>query len=66
MGFEAWQNPVLAQPLQFINICDHSAQPTLAETESRDRQFEFYILLNSFQEIYDGATFSGCIPRGLK
>jgi hypothetical protein len=64
MGFEARQNPVLAQPLQFFNICNHSAQPILAETESRDRQFEFYILLDNFQEIYDGAT--GCIPRGPK
>lgn len=66
MGFEARQNPVLAQLLQFINICNHSARPTFAETESRDRQFELYIFLNSFQEIYDGATFSCCIPRGSK
>ena len=66
MGCEAWQNPGLAQPLQLINSCNHSARRTLAETESRDKQFEFDMLLNNCQEIYDGATFSSCIARGPK
>jgi hypothetical protein len=63
MAFEARQNQVLpvAQPLQFINTCNHSARPTLAETELRNRHFKFDFLLNSFQEIYDGA-----IPRRPK
>jgi hypothetical protein len=66
MGCETRQNPVLAQPLQLINSCNHSARPTLAETDLRDRHFEFDMLLNNFQEVYDGATFSGCIPREPK